>query len=153
MAFIRKSRAITDCSGSWSICRWLSSILLVLALCASLPATAGAISAGMRGPRQPLEATPAATRPESPGTFRQALMTPIRWFQTYVSPMDGPRCQFVPSCSGFGYEAVRDHGPWQGGLMTADRLLRCSHLTDRRDYPLRPDGKLADPVADNLLEE
>jgi len=153
MAFIRKSRAITDCSGSWSICRLSSRILLALALCADLPATAGAMSAGMRGPRQPLEGAPAATRPGPPGTFQQALITPIRWFQLYVSPMDGPRCQFIPSCSSFGYEAVRDHGPWRGSLMTADRLLRCSHLTDHRDYPRRTDGQLADPVADNLLEE
>jgi putative membrane protein insertion efficiency factor len=111
------------------------------------------MSPGMRGPRQPLVTAPATKPSVSPETSRQALMTPIRWFQTYVSPMDGPRCQFAPTCSAFGYEAVRDHGPWHGLLMTADRLLRCSHLTDPRDYPGRPDGQLVDPVAGNLLED
>jgi hypothetical protein len=37
--------------------------------------------------------------------------------------------------------------------MTADRLLRCSHLTEARAYPRRPDGRLVDPVVSNLLRK
>ena len=153
MATYSKSRAISDLPGSWFIRLRPAHLLLGLALCSAVPATALAMTPGMRGPRQPLEGPPAAARPPSPGVSRQALMTPIRWFQNYVSPMDGPRCQFHPTCSTFGYTAVRDHGPGHGLLMTADRLLRCSYLTDAENYPHRPDGKLADPVAGNLLEE
>jgi hypothetical protein len=87
----------------------------------------------------------------APAAARQTLLMPIRWFQKYVSPMDGPRCQFAPTCSSFGYTAVHDHGPWQGILMTADRLLRCSYLTEARVYPHLPNGRLADPVVSNLL--
>jgi len=122
-----------------------------LALWTSLPAVAAATSPGMRGPRPPLEGAPFTSRAEPAGASRQAALMAIRWFQAYVSPVDGPRCQFAPTCSSFGYVAIRDHGPGQGLLMTVDRLLRCSHLTDRRDYPRRPDGRLADPVASNLL--
>ena len=150
MANFCKSRVISSLPGSWFIN--LRSVLLLLLLGAALPATATAVAAGMRGPRQPLEGRPAAVAPPvAPAAARQALLVPIRWFQQYVSPMDGPRCQFAPTCSSFGYTAVRDHGPWQGILMTADRLLRCSHLTEARDYPRRPDGRLADPVVSNLL--
>ena len=150
MANFCKSRVISSLPGSWFMN--LSSVLLVLLLGAALPATATAVAAGMRGPRQPLEGRPAAVAaPVAPAAARQALLVPIRWFQQYVSPMDGPRCQFAPTCSSFGYTAVRDHGPWQGILMTADRLLRCSHLTEARAYPRRPDGRLADPVVSNLL--
>ena len=150
MANFCKSRVIFSLPGSWFMN--LCSVLLVLLLGAALPAPAIAVAAGMRGPRQPLEGRPAAVAPPvAPAAARQALLVPIRWFQQYVSPMDGPRCQFAPTCSSFGYTAVRDHGPWQGVLMTADRLLRCSHLTEARAYPRRPDGRLADPVASNLL--
>jgi putative membrane protein insertion efficiency factor len=148
-----KSRAITDPPGSSSICRPHGRRLLVLTLYLAVPATVLAMAPGMRGPRQPLEGPPAATQPVPLEASRQALMTPIRWFQSYVSPMDGPRCQFSPTCSSFGYAAVHDHGPWHGMLMTADRLLRCSYLTDPAGYPLRADGQLIDPVAGNLLED
>ena len=150
MANVYKSRVISSLPGSWFIN--LRSVLLLLLLGAALPATATAVAAGMRGPRQPLEGRPAAiASPVAPAAARQALLVPIRWFQQYVSPMDGPRCQFAPTCSTFGYTAVRDHGPGLGILMTADRLLRCSHLTEARAYPRRPDGRLADPVVSNLL--
>ena len=149
MANFCKSRVIADLPGSWFIN--LCSLLVALLLCTASPATAAAVTAGMRGPRQSLEGPAAVASPVAPAAARQTLLMPIRWFQKYVSPMDGPRCQFAPTCSSFGYTAVHDHGPWHGILMTADRLLRCSYLTEARAYPRQPDGHLADPVVSNLL--
>ena len=146
-----RSREQWSSPGAWRIFRPLGRMVLMLALGVALPTIALAMAPGMRAPRQPLEGPPASAQPQPPAATRHALMMPIRWFQTYVSPIDGPRCQFAPTCSSFGYAAVRDHGPWHGLLMTADRLLRCSYLTDPRDYPQRPDGRLADPVAGNLI--
>jgi len=151
MANFCKSRVISSLPGSWFVN--LGSGLLVLLLGVAQPATAATVAAGMRGPRQPLEGPAAVASPVAPAAARQALLMPIRWFQEYVSPMDGPRCQFAPTCSSFGYTAVRDHGPGLGILMTADRLLRCSHLTEARAYPRRPDGRLVDPVVSNLLRK
>ena len=151
MTILCKSRVISDSPGSWFLRRRPGPLLLVLMVCTAVAGPALAMSPGMRGPRQPLEIITAATPPVPPQAPRQLLLMPIRWFQTYVSPTDGPRCQFAPTCSSFGYAALRDHGPWQGILMTADRLLRCSYLTDPRAYPRRLDGRLADPVASNLL--
>lgn len=147
-----KSRAIVSLPGSRCICLQSCRCLLALALCIALPAIALAIPTGMHGPPHPLLGPAATVQSERPTTARRAWLAPIGWFQTYVSPIDGPRCQFAPTCSSFGYAAVRDHGPWRGILMTADRLMRCSHLTNPRDYLRRPDGRLADPVADNLLK-
>jgi len=149
MANFCKSRVIADLPGSWFMN--LCSLLVALLLCTALPATAAAVTAGMRGPQQSLAGPAAVAPPVASAASRQALLVPIRWFQQYVSPMDGPRCQFAPTCSSFGYTAVRDHGPGLGILMTADRLLRCSHLTEARAYPRLPDGRLADPVVSNLL--
>ena len=148
-----KSRAIVNLPGSRCIYLQVCRSLLVLALCIALPAVTLAIPTGMNGPPHPLQGPAATVQPALPATARQIWLAPIGWFQAYVSPIDGPRCQFAPTCSSFGYAAVRDHGPWRGILMTADRLMRCSHLTNPRDYLRRPDGRLADPVADNLLEK
>ena len=130
-------------------------LVLILAL------TGGAFAA----PRDGLAASPSMKGPTamssragtevsstaSHGT--QPLLGAIRFFQHYISPIDGARCQFAPTCSAFGYQALRDHGAFIGVLMTADRLMRCSVLTDAADYPRLRNGRLADPVAANLLEK
>lgn len=77
----------------------------------------------------------------------------ITFYRSFISPTQGPRCGFYPSCSTFGLQAVRDYGPLRGALMTADRLTRCNLLkAPGHDYYLLPDGKLFDPVSSNLLK-
>lgn len=122
--------------------------LLLVALSAGLifGRPGAAFAAGMNGP-------PAIPPPQSAQHVAaarqtsQPLLGAIRFFQDYISPIDGARCQFAPTCSAFGHLAIHRHGPWLGVLMTADRLMRCSYLTDPKLYPQRPDGRLVDPVA------
>ena len=81
------------------------------------------------------------------------LLGSVRFFQMQISPIDGARCSFSPTCSQFGYEAVHDHGSLLGIVMTADRLMRCSYWTEAGlDYVRLPNGSLHDPVANNLLK-
>ncbi len=47
----------------------------------------------------------------------------VRNFQTYISPIDGPRCPMYPTCSGYARQALHKHGPLLGVFMTADRLM------------------------------
>jgi hypothetical protein len=78
----------------------------------------------------------------------------VRFFQKQISPIDGPRCNFSPTCSQFGYEAVHDHGATLGVVMIADRLMRCSYWTEAGpDYARLSNGALYDPVANNLLKK
>lgn len=64
------------------------------------------------------------------------LLGLIRLYQWGVSPLLGPRCRFFPSCSHYGIEALRQHGPWRGSWLTLRRLGRC--------HPWHPGGH--DPV-------
>lgn len=48
----------------------------------------------------------------------------IRFFQKYLSPVDGPKCPHYPTCSEFCRQAILRYGPVHGVLMTADRLTR-----------------------------
>lgn len=49
----------------------------------------------------------------------------IRCYRYVISPVLGPRCRFVPSCSDYAIEAVQQFGIRRGGLMVARRLTRC----------------------------
>jgi len=122
-------------------------LLLVVTAALVLGCPASSSAGEMRGP-------PAATACRSPalGTPNDSsklLLDFIRFFQEYISPTDGARCQFAPTCSAFGHRAINEHGPLLGILMTADRLMRCSVLTDPAFYRKLPDGRLADPVPIN----
>lgn len=48
----------------------------------------------------------------------------IKGYQATLSKAQGDVCNFEPSCSHFGEEAIRRYGV-QGVLMTLDRLERC----------------------------
>jgi len=49
----------------------------------------------------------------------------IRFYQGAISPYLMPSCRFTPSCSEYGIEAIRKHGPFRGGWLTLRRLGRC----------------------------
>ncbi len=66
------------------------------------------------------------------------LLTLISGYRRWLSPLLGPRCRFIPSCSAYGLEAIQRHGPWRGSWLTLRRLLRC--------HPFTPCG--CDPVPD-----
>ena len=66
------------------------------------------------------------------------LLALIGFYRTWLSPLLGPHCRFIPSCSAYGLEAIQRHGPWRGGWLTLRRLSRC--------HPFTPCG--CDPVPD-----
>lgn len=64
--------------------------------------------------------------------MKYLLMGLIRLYQWTISPLLGPVCRFYPSCSRYGYEAIRTHGAVYGTYLTVRRLLRC--------HPWNPGG-------------
>ena len=48
----------------------------------------------------------------------------IRFFQVYISPIDGPRSSFYPTSSQYTLEAIQKHGVLTGIAMGCDRLMR-----------------------------
>lgn len=53
----------------------------------------------------------------------------LKFYQHFISPMDGDRCPLYPTCSQFSIQAIRRHGPLVGLVMTSDRLM---HEADER---------------------
>jgi putative membrane protein insertion efficiency factor len=60
-------------------------------------------------------------------------------------------CQFYPSCSNYGSEAIKDFGFLKGGFVVADRIARCNpfayyyHLELNRPF-YEKDGRMIDTV-------
>lgn len=78
----------------------------------------------------------------------------IDFYRNVISPMSGARCGFSPSCSTFSRQAVKEYGPIQGIMMTADRLTRCNFFKQQdADYSALPNGRLFDPVFRNALRD
>ncbi|HMK64329.1 MAG TPA: membrane protein insertion efficiency factor YidD, partial [Thermodesulfobacteriota bacterium] len=66
-------------------------------------------------------------------------------YRNGVSPVSPDRCGFMPSCSAYSALAVREHGPFWGVIMSADRLMRCHYLKKPGPFtPLLPNGKILD---------
>ena len=49
----------------------------------------------------------------------------LRAYKWLISPLLGPSCRYVPSCSEYAMEAVARFGVVKGGLKAASRLARC----------------------------
>ncbi|WP_074587687.1 membrane protein insertion efficiency factor YidD [Pedobacter antarcticus] len=49
----------------------------------------------------------------------------IRLYQVLLSPLLGASCRFTPTCSQYGIEAIKKHGPFKGGWLTLKRIGRC----------------------------
>ncbi len=45
-----------------------------------------------------------------------------RWL---ISPVLGPRCRYLPTCSEYALTALARHGAIAGGWLTLKRLARC----------------------------
>lgn len=53
------------------------------------------------------------------------LILLIRIYQYILSPWLGGQCRYQPTCSVYGIEAIRKHGPFRGGWLALKRVLSC----------------------------
>lgn len=76
---------------------------------------------------------------------------PIKFYQDYISSVDGNRCPMHPTCSQYCIEALKKHGALLGWIMCSDRLIRCGHDEKKLSDPVWIDGEKRsyDPVSNN----
>jgi len=60
----------------------------------------------------------------------------IKLYQILISPVLGPACRFVPTCSEYAHQAISTYGVGRGSLLALKRFSRC--------HPFNPGG--IDPV-------
>lgn len=49
----------------------------------------------------------------------------IKFYQGAISPYLMPSCRYTPTCSEYGIQAIKKHGPFRGGWLTLKRFLSC----------------------------
>ncbi len=57
--------------------------------------------------------------------FSWLFLALIKLYQILLSPLLGASCRYTPTCSAYGAEAIRKHGPFKGGWLTLKRIGRC----------------------------
>jgi putative membrane protein insertion efficiency factor len=58
--------------------------------------------------------------------FSAVFLVIIKIYQHLISPILGKSCRFTPTCSHYGAEAIKKHGPFKGGWLTLKRIGRCN---------------------------
>lgn len=69
--------------------------------------------------------------------FRTLVITAIKGYRRFVSPMLPRSCRFTPSCSLYTLQAVEKHGVLRGSLMGARRVLRCHPFSEGGFDPVK----------------
>jgi putative membrane protein insertion efficiency factor len=59
---------------------------------------------------------------------KRLALAGIRFYQRSISALRPPSCRFQPTCSEYGYQAIRRYGLLKGGWLTLRRLGRCHPL-------------------------
>lgn len=55
-------------------------------------------------------------------------MALIRFYQRRISPLFGPQCIYLPTCSEYALQAIGKHGFVRGLWLAVRRILRCHPL-------------------------
>ena len=54
------------------------------------------------------------------------LLSLIRGYQAFVSPLLPAACRYTPTCSAYAFEAIEKYGPLKGFWLAFKRILRCN---------------------------
>ncbi len=76
--------------------------------------------------------------------FTNILIKIIKGYKYLISPLFGHSCRYLPTCSEYSIEALRNFGFFKGLLMSLKRILSC--------HPLKflGGGEGFDPVNKNI---
>ena len=57
--------------------------------------------------------------------FTLILIKSIKAYKYLVSPLLGHSCRYLPTCSEYSIEALKEHGFFKGLYMSIKRILSC----------------------------
>ena len=53
------------------------------------------------------------------------LIQIIKIYKYFVSPILGPNCRYMPTCSNYFIDCIKFNGPLKGTILGIKRILRC----------------------------
>ena len=75
--------------------------------------------------------------------LRRLVILVVRCYQLTISPLIGPRCRYLPTCSAYFIEAVETHGAVTGTRLGIKRITRC-HPWGEHGYDPVPEKQQLD---------
>lgn len=63
---------------------------------------------------------------------KKFLLTLIKGYRKYISPLKKPSCRFYPTCSQYAIRAIEKYGCLKGLRLSLIRILKC--------HPFHPGG-------------
>ncbi|MBQ3115316.1 MAG: membrane protein insertion efficiency factor YidD [Clostridia bacterium] len=57
--------------------------------------------------------------------MKKLIVSLIKFYQKFISPLKKPCCRFYPTCSSYCLEAVEKYGALKGGWLSVKRICRC----------------------------
>ncbi len=73
--------------------------------------------------------------------MRRVFIYLIKAYQKGISPMFGPSCRFIPSCSQYAIDAIAHYGVIKGSLKAIWRILRCNPFSKGGYDPAVPEAE------------
>lgn len=83
-------------------------------------------------------------------TLNNGGMLLLGVWRDYISPVDGPRCGFRPTCSEYARQAIKKYGIVKGTVMASERIQRCNGCHNYTVYDVTKEGYYDDPVSHNV---
>lgn len=60
--------------------------------------------------------------------MKYILVALINLYQLLPGPWHNS-CKYIPTCSNYGIEAIKEYGSLKGGYLTIKRILRCNPIS------------------------
>ena len=57
--------------------------------------------------------------------FTRILIKLIKGYKYLISPLIGHSCRYLPTCSEYSIDALKEFGLFKGGFMSLKRILSC----------------------------
>ena len=74
--------------------------------------------------------------------FTQILIKFIKIYKYLISPLIGPSCRYLPSCSEYSIEALRTYGFSKGLMLSFKRILSCHPWGNSGFDPVKKEMKV-----------
>ena len=74
--------------------------------------------------------------------FTQLLIKFIKTYKYIISPLIGPSCRYLPTCSEYCIDALKTHGFVKGLFLSSKRILSCNPWSSGGFDPVKKEIKV-----------